>query len=160
MTGPPCRLGRGSGPVAGRCGNLEELAGVGEVAVPYGVCIEPGNVAAGGAACLVRFRGVGCDHFRTDVSYLPELEVYLADLRRSREQLLGSFDADPWAVAEAMPSEEEIRRVRRLIQRVKAGLDDLTEQERAEIQQAVAMVRRSQATMLGMPSMHRRHRPA
>jgi len=53
-----------------------------------------------------------------------------------------------------MPSDEEIRRVRRLIERVRAGLDDLTEQERAEIQQAVAVVRRSRATMLGMPRMH------
>lgn len=53
-----------------------------------------------------------------------------------------------------MPSDEEIRRVRRLIGRAKADLDDLTDQERAEIQQAVAMVRRSRATMLGMPRMH------
>ena len=128
--------------------------GIGEVAVPYGVCIEPGNVAAGGTACPVRFRCVGCGHFRTDVSYLPDLEAYLADLRRSRERLISAFDADSWAVAEAMPSDEEIRRVRRLIDRVRAGLDDLTEQERAEIQQAVAVVRRSRATMLGMPRMH------
>lgn len=34
-------------------------------------------------------------HFRTDVSYLADLEAYLADLRRSRERLLGAFDADP-----------------------------------------------------------------
>jgi hypothetical protein len=128
--------------------------GIGEVAVPYGVCIEPGNVAAGGTACPVRFRCVGCGHFRTDVSYLPDLEAYLADLRRSRERLLGAFDADRWAIAEAMPSEEEIRRVRQLIDRVKAGLDDLTDQDRAEIQQAVAMVRRSRASMLGMPRVH------
>lgn len=117
-------------------------------------CIEPGNVAAGGTACPVRYRCVGCGHFRTDVSYLPNLEAYLADLRRSRERLLGAFDADAWAVAEAMPSEEEIRRVRRLIDRVKADLDDLTDQERAEIHQAVAVVRRSRATMLGMPRVH------
>ncbi len=90
----------------------------------------------------------------SDVSYLPDLEAYLADLRRSRERLLGAFDADPWAVAEAMPSDEEIRRVKQLIDRVKADLADLTEQERAEIQQAVAVVRRSRTTMLGMPRMH------
>src|SRR6266852_9540929 len=46
---------------------------VGEVAVPYGRCTEPANVQAGGGACLVRFRCAGCDHFRTDVSYLPDL---------------------------------------------------------------------------------------
>ncbi|WP_324618043.1 site-specific integrase [Streptomyces dysideae] len=56
------------------------LRAVGEVAVPYGVCTEPSNVAAGGHDCPVRFRCVGCGHFRTDVSYLPDLEAYLADL--------------------------------------------------------------------------------
>ncbi|MGK2881678.1 MAG: hypothetical protein ACSLE6_13100 [Mycobacterium sp.] len=35
---------------------------VGEVSVPYGTCTEPTNVKAGGGACPVRFRCVGCDH--------------------------------------------------------------------------------------------------
>jgi hypothetical protein len=42
---------------------------VGQVAVPYSTCNEPTNVQAGGGACPFRFRCVGCDHFRTDVSY-------------------------------------------------------------------------------------------
>ena len=29
---------------------------IGEVAVPYGRCAEPSNVAAGGGACPIRFR--------------------------------------------------------------------------------------------------------
>jgi hypothetical protein len=53
-----------------------------------------------------------------------------------------------------MPSEEEIRRVKRLIDRVKADLEDLTEQEQAEIRQAVAVVRRSRSVVVGMPCMH------
>jgi hypothetical protein len=62
-----------------------------------------------------------------------------------------------WARAEALPSEEEIRRVKDLIHRVKDHLDDLTADERAEIDQAVASVRRGrQAVSLGMP----RVRPA
>ena len=61
---------------------------VGEVAVPFGVCTEPSNVQAGGGACPVRFRCAGCDHFRTDVSYLPDLHAYLDDLLRTRERLL------------------------------------------------------------------------
>ena len=60
---------------------------VGEVAVPYGRCTEPSNVQAGGGACPVRFRCAGCDHFRTDVSYLPDLAAYLDDLLRTRERL-------------------------------------------------------------------------
>jgi integrase len=127
--------------------------GVGEVAVPYGVCTEPSNVAAGGHDCPVRFRCVGCGHFSTDVSYLPDLEAYLADLLRNRERLLASVDADEWASAEAMPSTEEITRIRRLISRVTADLDDLTDEERAQIQESVAVVRaaRNRVVGLGLP---------
>ena len=63
---------------------------VGEVVVPFGVCAEPSNVKAGGHACPYRFRCAGCDHFRTDVSYLPDLHAYLDDLLRNREKLLAS----------------------------------------------------------------------
>ncbi|MEV7713134.1 hypothetical protein [Streptomyces sp. NPDC088270] len=126
---------------------------VGEVAVPYGVCSEPSNVAANGQDCPVRFRCVGCGHFRTDVSYLPDLEAYLADLLRNRERLLATVDADDWAKAEALPSDEEIRRVRRLIRRVKGSVHELSDEERAEIDQATALVRRARNSVvhLGPP---------
>jgi len=50
-----------------------------------------------------------------------------------------------------MPSDEEITRIRRLISRIKTTLDDLKPHERAEIDQAVAAVRRHRAISLGMP---------
>lgn len=124
---------------------------IGEVAVPFGVCAEPSNVKAGGNACPFRFRCTGCDHFRTDVSYLPDLQAYLDDLLRNRERVLAATDIDEWARVEAMPSEEEIIRVRRLIARVHAGLDDLTADERAHIDTAVAAVRGHRSVMIGMP---------
>ncbi|MCB8908361.1 MULTISPECIES: tyrosine-type recombinase/integrase [unclassified Streptomyces] len=124
---------------------------IGEVATPYGVCREPSNVAAGGHACPLRFRCLGCEHFSTDVSYLPDLQAHLADLLRSRERLMSAFEADDWARTQAMPSEEEIRRVRRLIERVQNDLDDLTPEDRAQIEQAVTLVRRSRTVLLGMP---------
>ena len=80
---------------------------VGSVAVPYGTCTEPSNVAAGGTDCPLRFRCAGCDHFRTDVSYLPDLSAYLDDLLRTRERLAAA-SGDDWALAAAAPSEEEI----------------------------------------------------
>src|ERR1039458_3267382 len=61
---------------------------IGQVAVPYGTCTEPVNVQAGGPACPFRFRCVGCSHFRTDASYLPDLRAYLQDLLRDRERVL------------------------------------------------------------------------
>jgi integrase len=124
---------------------------VGEVAVPFGVCAEPSNVKAGGGACPFRFRCAGCDHFRTDVSYLPDLHAYLDDLLRTRERLLATTDLDAWACAEAMPSDEEIRRIRRLIAQISNGLDELEPEQRQHLQQAVTVVRRHRSVMLGMP---------
>jgi hypothetical protein len=85
------------------------------------------------------------------VSYLPDLQAYLDDLLRSRERLLAASELDEWAKADALPSEEEITRVRRLIARIKAGLGDLTGAEREQVNQAVAVVRQHRAVMLGMP---------
>ena len=124
---------------------------VGEVAVPYGVCTEPANVKAGGNACPFRFRCAGCEHFRTDVSYLPDLVAYLDDLLRNSERVLAATDLEDWARAEAMPSEEEVTRVRRLIARVRDGLDELTPEERAGVDDAVATVRRHRSVALGLP---------
>jgi integrase len=128
---------------------------IGEVAVPFGLCTEPSNVVAGGTACPYRFRCAGCDHFRTDVSYLPDLGAYLDDLLRNRERLLASSELDEWARREAMPSEEEISRIRRLISRIKAGLEDLGDDERASINEAVKTVRRHRAVAIGMPRVRR-----
>ena len=124
---------------------------VGEVAVPFGVCAEPSNVKAGGQACPFRFRCAGCDHFRTDVSCLPGLQARLDDLLRSRERLLAAAELDEWARTDAMPPEEEISRIRRLITRIKTGPDELTTAERDQVEQAVAVVRRHRAVMPGMP---------
>lgn len=123
---------------------------VGEVAVPYGSCSEPSNVAAGGHDCPIRFRCVGCSHFSTDVSYLPDLEGYLAALLRSRERLRGAFVADDWATAEAMPSEAEISRIRRLISQIKTEVDDLPTTDRAQIEESIGIVRRARTTVVGL----------
>ncbi len=131
---------------------------VGQVAVPFGVCAEPSNVKAGGNACPYRFRCAGCDHFRTDISYLPDLQAYLDDLLRSRERILAAAttDIDDWAKSEAMPSEQEITRIRRLISRITGDLDQLTDDERTQIDRAVAALRQHRTTMLGMPRIRPR----
>ena len=125
---------------------------IGQVAVPYGVCTEPANVQAGGGACPFRFRCAGCDHFRTDVSYLPDLKAYLHDLLRDRERVLAATELDDWARAQALPSEEEIRRIRALIDQAEAHLGQLTEDEQSGLREAARLVRRGrQAVSLGMP---------
>ena len=127
---------------------------IGEVAVPYGRCAEPSNVAAGGGACPIRFRCAGCDHFRTDVSYLPDLTAYLDDLLRSREHLAAAIDGvDDWARADATPSQEEITRIRRLINRIKGDLAELGAPEQASLDEAITVLRRHRAVSLGMPAI-------
>jgi integrase len=127
---------------------------VGEVAVPCGRCTEPSNVQAGGGACPIRFRCAGCDHFRTDVSYLPDLTAYLDDLLRTRERLAAAIDGvDEWARADATPAAEEITRIRRLIGRVKGDMTRLSDPERAQVDEAVTVIRKQGAVALGMPSV-------
>jgi integrase len=130
---------------------------VGDVAVPYGRCAEPSNVQAGGGACPVRFRCAGCDHFRTDVSHLPELTAYLDDLLRTRERLAATLHGiDEWARADATPTTEEITRIRRLIHRINGDIAGLDAIERAHIDDAVAVVRRHRAAHtvpLGLPTI-------
>ncbi len=130
---------------------------VGEVAVPYGTCSEPSNVQAGGGACPIRFRCAGCDHFRTNVAFLPDLQAYLQDLLRTRERLAATIDGvDEWARADATPAGEEIVRIRRLIARIKGDIAELDDAERARIDEAVAVVRRhraAHAVPLGIPAV-------
>jgi integrase len=127
---------------------------IGEVAVPYGTCAEPSNVQAGGGACPIRFRCAGCDHFRTDVSHLPDLTGYLDDLLLTRERLQAAIEGvDEWARADATPATQEISRVRQLISRIKGDLADLPDAERAQIDQAVTAVRKHRAVSLGMPAV-------
>ena len=127
---------------------------VSAVAVPYGTCTQPANVQAGGGACPVRFRCAGCDHFRTDVSYLPDLTGYLDDLLRTRERLAAAINGvDEWARADATPAEEEIRRVRHLVNRIKGDITRLDASQRAQVDDAVTAVRRHRAVHLGMPAV-------
>jgi hypothetical protein len=94
---------------------------------------------------------VGCDHFRTDTSYLPELQAHLDDLLRNREHIRAAVDIDDWVRAEATPSDEEITGYRRLINKAKADLDQLTANERAELEQSIATIRKRRSASLGIP---------
>ena len=90
----------------------------------------------------------------TDVSYLPDLTAYLDDLLRTRERLSAAIDGvDEWARADATPAEEEITRIRRLIGRVKGDMTRLSDPERAQVDEAVTVIRKHRAVALGMPSV-------
>ncbi|MEY9861007.1 hypothetical protein ABH935_006645 [Catenulispora sp. GAS73] len=125
---------------------------VGQVAVPFGICIEPSNVKAGGQACPYKFTCLGCKHFRSDPSYLPELKSYLQQKLADRERLLAAIDLEDWAREHVAPPEEEITRLRELIGRVEDDLTELSADDQALIAEAVAVVRKTrQVVNLSMP---------
>lgn len=76
-------------------------------------------------------RCLGCGHFRTDPSYLPELRDYLDTLLQTRERIRAAQDLDDWARAEATPSDEEITRLRQLIRRAEHDLSQLAKRSSA-----------------------------
>lgn len=134
---------------------------VGQVAVPFGICTEPSNVKASGQACPYKFTCLGCGHFRSDPSYLPELKSYLQQLLADRERIQAATDIEDWARARLAPPDEEITTLRQLIRRIEASLDDLTEADRAQIAEAISVIRKTRQTVtLGMPSIRPPAAPA
>jgi hypothetical protein len=121
---------------------------VGQVAVPFGTCTEPTNVAAEGGSCRFRHRCMGCSYFRTDPSYQAELQAYLAQLLIDRERLSAAVPqlAD-WARRDAAPSEEEIEAVRRLIRANDRALAELDDADRHAVEIAVATIRQHRAAL-------------
>ena len=111
--------------VNGLIGEEHTRLRVGQVAVPFGICTEPANVKAGGHACPYKFTCVGCGHFRSDASYLPELKSYLQQLLSDRERIMAATDIQDWARAKAAPATEEITQLRDLIHRVEHELGEL-----------------------------------
>jgi len=121
---------------------------VGQVAVPFGICTEPTNVKAHGQGCPFRHQCFGCTHFRSDPSFLPELRAHLSRLLADQERLRAAApQLEDWARNQAIPSAEEIGAVRRIIERCQALLEDVAENERAEIDQALAVLRRGRAQL-------------
>ncbi|MER6947432.1 hypothetical protein ABT294_25700 [Nonomuraea sp. NPDC000554] len=78
---------------------------------------------------------------------------------RTRERLSAAVDGvDEWARVDAIPTQEEVTRIRRLINRIKGDITQLSAAERAQIDDAVTVIRKHRAVNLGMPSA--RLRPA
>ena len=124
---------------------------LGSLAVPYGACVEPHNVASMGGACKFMLKCLGCKHFRTDLSHLPALEAYERQLVAAREQLLAEAEVDGlegWAHTAALPSQEEIERVRFLIGRLREAIGELEPDERAELQELLAIERTNRSAIL------------
>jgi hypothetical protein len=126
---------------------------VGQVAVPFGICTEPSNVKAGGQACPYKLTCLGCGHFRSDPSYLPELKSYLQQLLADRARIEAATDLQDWAKDQLTPRDEEIEQLRALIRRIEADVSDLSDEDLARIREAVTVIRTTRQTVnLGFPT--------
>jgi hypothetical protein len=142
------------GQISGLLAHEHARMRVGQVAVPFGICTEPSNVKAGGQACPYKFTCLGCGHFRSDPSYLPELKSYLQQLLADRERLHAATDITDWARTRLTPNDEEIATLRALIRRIEVDLDELSEADRSQIAEAIRVIRTTrQSVNLGMPSI-------
>ncbi len=131
---------------------------LGSLAVRYGACVEPANVASMSGMCKFMHKCLGCKHFRTNLSHLPALEAHERQLVSARERLSAEAevnDLEGWAHQAALPSQEEIERVRYLTGRIREAMGELEPNERAELQQLLAAERTSRSAILDrLPARH------
>lgn len=121
---------------------------IGALSIPFGVCVEPTNVKSHGRSCSFRYQCLGCSHFRTDPSYLPELRTYLsrrlADLEKLRA---GTDEVTAWAADAATPRDEEIEAARNLIRTCEQELQDMPAAERSQVDEAIRQMRRARGDL-------------
>jgi hypothetical protein len=134
-------VGSGSYPDAERI-----VRDIGRIPVPLGHCTEPHNVKALGSACPFSQQCLGCVHYRTDPSYLPDLYAYLEQLLDARERLHSAVpQLREWAREKAVPNDAEIRAVRNLIRANEDVLSELEDNERRKLEELFAVLRATRA---------------
>ncbi|WP_210435090.1 hypothetical protein [Saccharopolyspora sp. ASAGF58] len=111
------------------------------VAVPWGNCVEPSNVKAGGKACPIRFQCSGCSSYRPDPSHLPAIEDHVRSLKANLELARAMSTAD----YTIRGLEGEIADYQNVISKMKAKLESMSDEERHEIQEASKVLRRLRA---------------
>jgi hypothetical protein len=115
------------------------------IAVPFGKCSNPQNVAAEGHGCPIRHRCFGCASFSSDPSYLPEMRRRLLDLKAIRARVDAFDGAAQWAKRDARPSDEEIEALQRHIHTEEDKLTHATTEQRVLIENASATLRKARA---------------
>lgn len=127
--------------------DLHTRQAVATVAVPHGMCTEPTNVQAGGNACPIRFQCSGCSHYRTDVSYLPQIEEQIAQLRDNHERAL-AMEVDTWTLTGITTEIEKYESVRA---RLREQLTEMGDTDRQVIEDHSAALRRHRTAVRRLP---------
>jgi hypothetical protein len=113
------------------------------VAVPFGNCIEPSNVKAGGHACPIRFQCAGCGFYRPDPSYIPAIEEHINSLRADRETAqaagVAGFVIDNFT--------SQITAFENVVKIMRQRLNRLDSAERGRVEQAATVLRKARAVL-------------
>lgn len=117
------------------------------VAVPFGNCTEPTNVAAGGKSCPIRFQCAGCGYYRPDPSYLDAVDEHIRALRTDRELALGA-DAAAWVVTNL---DEQITAFVGVADSLHAMIEAASPQERVSLDEAGASLRKARQALAFIP---------
>lgn len=112
------------------------------VAVPFGNCVEPANVTAGGSACPIRFQCAGCGFYRPDPSFIPALEEHLNTLRGDRESAI-ALDVAAYVVDNL---NAQIASFDEVLNLMRHRLDQLPVDERERIDDASIVLRKMRAS--------------
>lgn len=113
----------------------------GSVAVPYGNCVEPSNVKAGGKSCPIRFQCAGCGFYRPAPSFLPAIEQHINELRADRE-IAEAMDTAEYVISNLT---EQIGACREVTATMRDRLAQLPSDRRAEVDEACAVLRKVRA---------------
>jgi integrase len=111
------------------------------VGVPFGNCVEPSNVKAGGQACPIRFQCAGCGFYRPDPSYIPAIEEHINSLATDREIAL-AMDAAPFVVDNL---NAQIDAFRNVLDVMRKALELLDADDRQQVEQASMVLRKARA---------------
>ncbi|MGW2190512.1 hypothetical protein [Streptomyces sp. NPDC001719] len=111
------------------------------VAVPFGNCTEPSNVRAGGKSCPIRFQCAGCGFYRPDPSYILNIEDQIRKLKANRETA-AMMDMDEFVIRNL---DDEIAAFRKVAETMRQQMETMDEDERAEVEQAAAVLRKVRA---------------
>jgi integrase len=117
------------------------------VAVPFGNCIEPSNVKAGGQACPIRFQCSGCSFYRPDPSYLPAIDEHVNSLRADKETAL-AIGADDFVIRNFSDQISSFDQVR---DKMRESLVKMEPAERERIEEAGAVLRKARAAQVRTP---------
>jgi hypothetical protein len=111
------------------------------VAAPFGNCIEPSNVKAGGGACPIRFQCSGCGFYRADPSYIPAIEDHVQALRADRETAT-AMDVDDFVLRNLT---DQITSYQNVLDSMHTTLASYNDAERDEVERAAAVLRKVRA---------------